>query len=232
MPVAVIDTSLRFGSLSPLSKKNVDFLVIHTQGAPSGEDGSAASIHQYHRLPKDKGGRGWAGIGYHFVVRKTGKVEQGRPLDRIGAHVHGANAHGVGICCSGNGDLVEFTTKQKESLRDLIQDLRGEFPKAEVEGHRSLVDRLIGVGRLAKKFSTTKSCPGKKIGLPELQQLTGFNLGTPRVGDRRWSRHFGEWLVLTRYVSDAEWYFARASRPTAAETRASARWSEMPLSPA
>ncbi|MBD0318987.1 MAG: N-acetylmuramoyl-L-alanine amidase [Gemmatimonadetes bacterium] len=231
MPVSVIDTKLQFGSLTPLSKKDIDFLVIHTQGAPSGEDGSAASIHAYHQLPKAKGGRGWAGIGYHFVVRKTGKVERGRPLDRLGAHVQGANSSGIGICCSGNGDLAGFTADQKHSLRDLIQDLRAEFPKAEVEGHRSLVDRLIGKGKLSKKFSTTKTCPGKKVSLPELQQLTGMNLGTPRVGDRRWSGHFGEWLVLTRFVSDSEWYFARESRPTAAETRAQARWSEMPLSP-
>jgi len=30
-------------------------------------------------FPEMHKGKGWAGIGYHFVVRKDGKIERGRP---------------------------------------------------------------------------------------------------------------------------------------------------------
>ncbi|MBP9550733.1 MAG: hypothetical protein KBE34_02250, partial [Veillonella sp.] len=32
---------------------------------------------------------GWAGIGYHFVIRKDGTIERGRPLSVVGAHDKG-----------------------------------------------------------------------------------------------------------------------------------------------
>lgn len=231
MPVPIINTPLSFGSLSPLSKNNVEYLVVHTQGAPGNEDGSAAGIHAYHKKPKAQGGRGWAGIGYHFVVRKNGQVERGRPLDRQGAHVQGYNRASVGICCSGNGDLADLTAQQKGSLRDLVRDLRSEFVASTVQGHRPLVDHLIGTGLLGKGLATTKTCPGVRVNLNELQQLIGLDLPAPIRGDRRWSKHLNSWIVLRRYVSDSEWYFVRASRPNDPEIRAHARWSEMPLAP-
>lgn len=231
MPIPIIATPLSFGGLAPLSSERVDRLVIHTQGAPGNQDGSAAGIHAYHRKPKSQKGRGWAGIGYHFVVRKGGQVERGRPLDRQGAHVQGYNHASIGICCSGNGDLADFTPEQKRSLTDLISDLRAEFPTAEVDGHRMLVDQLVDSKRLGPNFRTRKTCPGLRVSLQELQQLVGLNLPAPRPGDRRWSGYFRDWVVLKRYVSDQEWYFVRAARPNEPETRAKARWSEMPLAP-
>ena len=75
-------------------------------------------------MKDDKGrllGRGWAGIGYHKVVRKNGDVEAGRPELYQGSHVGGLNAASVGICCSGNGDLQDFTAEQHESLaREIV----------------------------------------------------------------------------------------------------------------
>lgn len=45
---------------------------------------------------------GWAGIGYHFVIRKDGTIERGRPLSVVGAHAQGDNLHTIGICMAGN----------------------------------------------------------------------------------------------------------------------------------
>lgn len=236
MPITILDAEprLQFSTLSRLPGESVEYLVVHTQGSPGNADGSAAGIHRYHRTPHSQGGPvggPWAGIGYHFVVRKDGRVERGRPLDRRGAHVHGYNHASIGICCAGNGDLADFTAKQKQSLAALVRDLQGEFPRATVNGHRPLVDQLIGVGTLARRFRTSKTCPGSKVSLPELQQLCGFRPPTPVVGEQRWSRYLNDWIVLKGYASDTEWYFVRASRPNDEPTRARARWSEMPLGP-
>lgn len=45
---------------------------------------------------------GWAGIGYHFVIRKDGTIERGRPLSVVGAHAQGDNLHTIGICMARN----------------------------------------------------------------------------------------------------------------------------------
>lgn len=45
--------------------------------------------------------RGWNGIGYHYVVRRTGVIERGRPLLEIGAHAKGENTDTVGVCYVG-----------------------------------------------------------------------------------------------------------------------------------
>jgi N-acetylmuramoyl-L-alanine amidase len=235
--------SLDFGPLASLSRDSVLYLVVHTQGAPGNVDGSARSIHEYHRAPKPKG-RGWSGIGYHRVIRKNGSVEKGRPLNRRGAHVNGLNHVSVGICCSGNGDLADFTAEQKRSLRDLLRELLGEFPRATVEGHRPVLDRLIRSGGLDRSFATSKTCPGKLVNLEAIRQSVGGvpatppgvaegpATGGPRVGERRWSNHLKEGVVLTRYVSDSEWFFLSDSQIAGLGSRAGAKWSEMPAEPA
>lgn len=232
MPINVVNIPLNFGPMTRLDKSAVKYLVVHTEGAPGNADGSALSIHTYHRLARSRGGRGWSGIGYHFVIRKSGRVERGRPLDRQGAHVEGVNRLGIGICCSGHGDLADFTREQKRSLAGLLRDLQREFPGTTVEGHRPLVDRLIAARKLDPGFRTGKTCPGGRVNVAELQQLVGLNVpAPPQPGDRRWSNYFKEWIILTRYESDSEWYFVRASRLNDPPTRAHARWSQVPMVP-
>ncbi len=72
-----------------------DGIVIHHVAIPSG-DISSQAIHKAHLK------NGWAGIGYHFVIRKDGTIERGRPLSVVGAHAQGDNLHTIGICMAGN----------------------------------------------------------------------------------------------------------------------------------
>lgn len=232
MSITITQPTLSFGRLAPLSRSAVRCLVVHTQGAPGNQDGSAQGIHAYHRQPAALGGRGWAGIGYHFVVRKQGGVERGRPLDRQGAHVHGYNHASVGVCCSGNGDVADFTAAQKRSLGALMEDLRAEYPGAHVHGHRPLIDDLIARHELSNRFRTNKTCPGLRVNTAELQQLIGLEPARPRPGERRWSRYFNDWLVLRSYVSDDEWTFVPSAAPQRRPLRAQVRWSELPLASA
>ena len=53
---------------------------------------TARQIHQWHLA------NGWAGIGYHFFVRKDGRVYRGRPEDTVGAHAGNNNYDSIGIC--------------------------------------------------------------------------------------------------------------------------------------
>lgn len=40
-------------------------------------------------------------IGYHYVIRRDGSIEKGRPDDMVGAHTSGQNANSLGICYEG-----------------------------------------------------------------------------------------------------------------------------------
>ena len=73
-------------------------------------DVSAKTIDKWHKE------RGWDGIGYHYVIRKDGRVEKGRDLSKRGAHTKNRNRY-IGIALTGNGT---FTDRQLSSLRKLI----------------------------------------------------------------------------------------------------------------
>ena len=74
----IIETDLQFKDL--VQRNCTEKIVIHHTGNPADDDLSAEDIHQSHLS------QGWAGIGYHFVVRKDGSVERGRPLECIGSN--------------------------------------------------------------------------------------------------------------------------------------------------
>lgn len=100
-----------------------------------GEDIGAREIRRWHQR------QGYSDIGYHYVIRRDGRVEIGRPLERAGAHVKGHNATSVGICLVGGLDERgraenNFEPAQWVSLRELLKDLLRRFPGAEILGHR------------------------------------------------------------------------------------------------
>ena len=57
---------------------------------------TADDIHRWHLA------NGWAGIGYHFFVRKDGSIYRGRPENDIGSHAKGSNSDSIGICFEGS----------------------------------------------------------------------------------------------------------------------------------
>ena len=79
--------------------------------------------------------RGFADVGYHFVILENGLVEKGRPLKRTGAHVRGFNTDSVGVCLIG---IEDFTEEQEGALRGLLDMLLKKYPNAEVCGHCDL----------------------------------------------------------------------------------------------
>ena len=117
-------------------RKATNNLVIHCAATRPSQDVGVREIRQWHRA------RGFSDIGYHFVIRRSGKVEKGRPVDEIGAHVQGHNADSVGICLVGgiNEETFKpennFTPQQWEALQRLLTALLRRYPKAKVLGHR------------------------------------------------------------------------------------------------
>lgn len=97
---------------------------------------------------------GWEDIGYHYVIRRNGEIEVGRPERLVGSHVAGHNHNSLGICLVGGigGDeKPNFTKDQYTALRRLLTDLQARYPKTVIQGHRD----FPGV---------TKECPCFDVG--------------------------------------------------------------------
>lgn len=85
--------------------------------------------------------KGWSDVGYHHVIRRSGLVEVGRPIEFQGAHVNGYNHESIGVCLIGgvskNGQAdANFTIEQYASLESALHALLSQFPGAAVRGHR------------------------------------------------------------------------------------------------
>jgi N-acetyl-anhydromuramyl-L-alanine amidase AmpD len=83
------------------------------------------------------------GIGYHYVVRRDGQVEPGRPEWLIGAHCLHHNRHSIGVCYEGGLDSEgrpadTRTTEQKLAMVQLLEVLHRRYPRALIVGHHDL----------------------------------------------------------------------------------------------
>ena len=118
--------------------RTITLIVIHCSAVQPDQMSSAAQIDSWHRE------RGFhLGIGYHYVVRRNGEIESGRPEWMVGAHCKNHNAHSIGVCYEGGLDIRgqpadTRTAEQKAAMRQLLEDLHRRAPRAVIVGHHDL----------------------------------------------------------------------------------------------
>ena len=139
----------------------INKIIIHCTATPPDMDIGLAEVRKWHTDPKPKG-NGWRDVGYHFIIRRNGVVEIGRPVEEIGAHVAGHNKDSIGIALVGGVDGhgkpdANFTEAQWANLERFARVLQREHPKATIHGHNEFA---------------AKACPSfdvqewlKKVGL-------------------------------------------------------------------
>lgn len=141
--VAIRQTHLSFRSLT--NRRVTDAIIVHHIGNTNA-DVSAETVHQWHLA------NGWAGIGYHFLIRKDGSIEQGRPMDTVGAHCYGENEHTVGVNIVGNFEDYMPEDAQVASAKRLLAALCRNYgfapSRSTIFGHRD--------------FNAT-ACPGQNL---------------------------------------------------------------------
>jgi N-acetylmuramoyl-L-alanine amidase len=138
-------------------RHRTDWLVVHCSATRAATAVRAADIRRWHL------DRGWADIGYHYVICRDGTVETGRPEHTVGAHVQGFNSASVGICLVGGLDTEgkpenNFTPAQFSSLGTLLGQLMRRYPAARVRGHRDFSPDLNNDGKLTPN-EFFKACP-------------------------------------------------------------------------
>ncbi len=111
--------------------RKINKIVIHCTDSDDSLDIGAKQINEWHLA------RGFTMIGYHFVIRRNGKIEIGRFLDEVGAHVKGHNQRSIGICWVGRNQIDK---KQYEMLKQLVSELQREYGLRveDVLGHYEL----------------------------------------------------------------------------------------------
>lgn len=117
--------------------RRIDLIVVHCAATKPSMDIGVKEIDRWHRE------RGFLKIGYHFVIRRNGKVEHGRSVMEPGAHASGHNANSIGICLVGGIDdkgkpEENYTDDQYASLAELLINLQNDYPGVEICGHRDL----------------------------------------------------------------------------------------------
>lgn len=130
----------------------ITLLIIHCSAVLPFQTSSVEQINEWHLA------RGWAnGCGYHYVIRRDGSIEKGRPDEMIGAHCLNHNRHSIGICYEGgldvNGKPADTRTEaQKESMLNLLTELKKQHPNALIVGHSTFNNKACPCFDAAKEY--------------------------------------------------------------------------------
>ena len=138
----IIETNLQFRDMS--TREATERIILHHADA---KKCSAEDIHRWHL------NNGWSGAGYHFLVRKDGKIYRLRPEDKVGAHAYGSNYNSLGICFEGNYMEEDMPGIQKEAGKELVAYLKNKYGITTVQRHKDVC---------------ATSCPGDKFPFEEI----------------------------------------------------------------
>lgn len=148
--------------------REITHIVIHCSATRASQDIGASEIDRWHR------DRGWNGIGYHFVVKRDGVVEAGRPVERAGAHVSGFNSTTIGVCLvggvaeDGRTPEINFTRPQIDSAIAYVADL--------VNRYQLRIQNVIGHNEAIRDIThgSPKACP--VLDMPAFRLALGEHL--------------------------------------------------------
>ena len=120
--------------------RTITKIILHCSATKEGKNFSAADIDRWHRE------QGYAMIGYHYVILLDGSIEIGRPIEQIGAHCLGHNAHSIGICYIGGLDhhgrpKDTRTEQQRKAMEKLINNLLVQYHNAKVHCHNEFSNK-------------------------------------------------------------------------------------------
>lgn len=129
-------------------------------------------IQEIHQAPKSAGGRGWADIGYSFLIDPDSlEIFVGRGAGVLGAHTGGRNSISHGICVLGNYETETPSSALLTRIAALVRfgHEQGWWPNAFTGGHKDV---------------TSNACPGDRLyaRIPEINRLAGAAKPSKPVG--------------------------------------------------
>ena len=122
------------------TRERTEAIFVHCSATKPSMDIGRETIEMWHKQ------QGWLAIGYHFIIKRDGTVEEGRPVDVIGSHVKDWNYKSVGVCLVGGindkGNFeANFTPAQMHSLDVMLKSLKAKYPRAEIKAHHDVAPK-------------------------------------------------------------------------------------------
>jgi N-acetylmuramoyl-L-alanine amidase len=113
--------------------RTINHLVVHCTATP--QTTTVQSIQRYWRENLK-----WKSPGYHFLIEANGTVHNLQPITLPSNGVAGHNANSIHVSYIGgvNGQRAvdNRTEAQKTALLTILRDLKKQFPRAIIQGHR------------------------------------------------------------------------------------------------
>ena len=134
--------------------RKIDKIIVHCSATPEGKDYSVDTIRKWHLQ------RGFSDIGYHYIIYRDGSIHTGRDESVIGAHCKGHNSNSIGVCyiggCASDGKTPKDTrtSEQRQSLLNLLKELKVKYPKASIHGHRDFANKACPSFDATKEYSS------------------------------------------------------------------------------
>jgi N-acetylmuramoyl-L-alanine amidase len=126
-------------------ERTLQSVVIHATETTTDKNIGAIEINN---IQKDLG---LDGIGYHYVIRRDGRLQRGRPINKKGEHLASLDATSIGVvlvgglnCSSGEANPTmymssqSFTMIQYNTLEKILQAFYRRYPGGLVFGHNDL----------------------------------------------------------------------------------------------
>lgn len=151
----------------------VGMTVHYTTGQELGRENTAEWWHNIYHDHTER--RGWDDVGYHYGIDAAGRVYEGRPVDRVGAHAGTSkgNRRWLGVAFLGNDD---------PGVNDVTPEARGAFVTLLAELDELFGHELRVNGHRDHKPTT---CPGDELYafLVPLRRRATAEAGPPAVSD-------------------------------------------------
>ena len=167
----IINSNLRFGSNIAYGNNPKEIILHHAEASKC----SVEDIHSWHK------NQGWAGIGYHYFIRKDGKIYKGRLDNAVGSHCLGHNKDTLGICFEGAYNEETMPQVQIQAGRELISYLKAKYNISLVKRHKDL---------------NNTDCPGANFPFAEI--INNSNVSSKPINNSNSSINNVDWLAEYR----------------------------------
>ena len=121
-------------------RETTDTIVIHCTQTPPDMDVDVEKVTQWHKE------RGFDTIGYHYLIKRDGTLQEGRQQDEVGAHAVAVNGNSVGVAMAGGGTSSmgwedNFAPIQFQTLKTIIMKLKKDYEIKKIIGHYQVDDK-------------------------------------------------------------------------------------------
>ncbi|MBX3324144.1 MAG: N-acetylmuramoyl-L-alanine amidase [Phycisphaeraceae bacterium] len=144
--------------------RGISHITVHHDGMPPvALNSMAACASRIETIRNGHRSKGWADIGYHYVIDPEGRVWEGRTTTLQGAHVKDQNPGNLGILVLGNFEQQQPTPRALTALDQFLiaQSRQYRIPASRIYTHQELAPTACPGRNLQRYMDQTRSRGGR-----------------------------------------------------------------------